>query len=158
MDTDKLKVAELRSELQKRNEDTRGTQAVLRERLQQVLQEEALNEAAEREGKIEGTEATADDARSVGTARSVRSRVSTVSNRSSVTSERAIEAARRAALRARAASLKKKHELEKQEAQLRRMKEELELQAELEESEAKEEVLATFEQDAKSLKPEDKLT
>ena len=158
MDTDKLKVAELRSELQKRNEDTRGTQAVLRERLQQVLQEEALNEAAEREGKIEGTEATADDARSVGTARSVRSRVSTVSNRSSVTSERAIEAARRAALRARAASLKKKHELEKQEAQLRRMKEELELQAELEESEAKEEVLATFEQDAKSLKPEDKPT
>lgn len=152
MDVDKLKMAELRSELQKRNEDTRGTQAVLRERLQQVLKEEALNEGTGRKEKVEDTEAAADDARSVGA-----SGISSVS-RSSVTSERAIEAARRAALRTRAASLKKKHELEKQEAQLRRMKEELELQAELEESEAKEEVLARFEQDVKSLKSEDKPT
>ena len=43
MDLNSLKKEDLKSELAKRGEDVRGTKAVLKERLEQVLKEEALN-------------------------------------------------------------------------------------------------------------------
>ena len=153
MDLDKLQVAELRQELGKRGEDIRGTKSVLRERLQQVLKEEALAQ-----GTLDATGSSIqpvaaqeekenkEDVKSVRSSHSVTTRTS---SRVSVASERALEAARRAGLHAKAAALKKKHELEEMQEQLRRKKEELEIQAELDESLAKEDVLAQFEKEDK---------
>ena len=152
METDKLQVADLKRELDRRGEDTRGTKSVLRERLEQVLREEAIAHGTLDDKNrdveavpVQGKEESKGDAKSV---RSSHSGISTrVSSRASVASERALEAARRAGLHAKAAALKKRHEIEELQEQLRRKKEELEIQAELDESLAKEDVLAQFEED-----------
>ena len=152
METDKLQVADLKRELDRRGEDTRGTKSVLRERLEQVLREEAIAHGTLDDKNrdveavpVQGKEESKGDAKSV---RSSHSGISTrVSSQASVASERALEAARRAGLHAKAAALKKRHEIEELQEQLRRKKEELEIQAELDESLAKEDVLAQFEED-----------
>ncbi|XP_043237661.1 uncharacterized protein LOC122389569 isoform X2 [Amphibalanus amphitrite] len=154
MDLDKLQVAELKRELDRRGEDTRGTKSVLRERLGQVLKEElaqsalgdkvSVKSSPEQEQELKDVKEGAEGARSV---RSGSSSTRTSSKAASVASERALEAARRAGLRTKAAALKKRHELEAMQEELRRKKEELEVQAELDESLAKEEVLAQFERE-----------
>lgn len=133
-DIEAMRAEDLRQELEKRGEDTRGTKQVLKERFVQVLKEEAIS--------ADGIGAKTDNV--AGDTSSVRS----AGSKSTVASERVMEASRRAGLLAKAAALKKKHELELQLEQLRRKQEELMIMAELEESEAKERVLAQYEDGA----------
>ena len=151
MDVEKLQKEELKSELAKRGEDVQGTKAVLKERLQTVLQRELLG--SEMEGGVSHTE---DD--KVGSQRSspgLSRAASSVSSSGAVRAERAMELAKQAGLLAKKAALKRKHELEAREAELRRLKEELEVEAEIEESKAKENVLLQYEDSA--LEGEDKM-
>lgn len=143
MNIDELQKEELKSELSKRGEDVRGTKAVLKERLQQVLKEEAMDGGKPPEiGKRKEDIKDDDDGNS---AVSSSKPASSVRTSASIRSERAIEKAKHAGLLVKKQALLKKHHIEAQEAQLRKMKEELELQAEIDECVAKEEVLGRYE-------------
>ena len=145
---EKMSVSELRRELEQRNEDTRGTKAVLQERLREVLKEEALSKEdghVEAEAKLENV--ITEDAGSVGKSEGGKSRTSVASSSrksatSSASSARKIEAAKAAGLKAKAAALQKKYKLEQEELRLKQEKEQLELEADLAECMAREEALA----------------
>ncbi|XP_043191513.1 uncharacterized protein LOC122364821 [Amphibalanus amphitrite] len=151
MDVEKLQKEELKGELAKRGEDVQGTKAILKERLQKVLQKELLG--SEMEGGVSHTE---DDKAGSQKGSPAPSRAgSNVSSSAAVKAERAIELAKQAGLLAKKEALKRKHELEAREAELRRLKEELEVEAEIEESKAKEGVLLQYEESV--FKGEDKM-
>ncbi|XP_043214441.1 uncharacterized protein LOC122377914 [Amphibalanus amphitrite] len=155
IDIEKLVVRDLKRELDARGEDSRGTKAVLKERLAQVLREEACYKKAVMPDEDARSQADVDPesiARKEAFQMDVRSHdgtdarsVKSTSSRASVTSQRATEAARLAGLKAKMNALKQKHELEEQIENLRRKQEEVQLLAELKECEAKEAVLARFE-------------
>ena len=133
MDLDKLTKEALVSELGRRGEDTRGTKAVLKERLEEVLKEEAFQiDKPAAAAQPDERRKPEDDTRSLRTA---------ASTTSSIASARALEKAKLAGLTARKEALKRRHLIEAEEAELRRRKEALEIQAEMDESEAKGKVL-----------------
>ena len=126
----------------------RGTKAVLKERLEQVRKEEALNAQKPVEAVAKASSVNDDGGNSPRSSKPPSSVRTSVSMRS----ERAMEQAKHAGLLAKREALKKKHqieaqeaELKAQEAELRKLKEELELQAEIDASEAKSKVLNQFE-------------
>ena len=151
MDLSKLPKEELVKELGRRGEDTRGTKAVLRERLGEILKEEAFPVVPLAESLKLGTELDRDQGKSEGI-QNVETqskleddavsfkRAPSVRTTSSMASARATERAKLAGLSARKEALKRKHELEAKEAELRHMREDLELQTEIKESEAREKV------------------
>ena len=108
MDVEKLQKEELMDELAKRGEDVQGTKAILKERLQRVLQKELLG--SEMEGGVSHTE---DDKAGSQKGSPAPSRAgSNVSSSAAVRAERAIELAKQAGLLAKKEALKRKHELE----------------------------------------------
>ena len=105
----------------------------MKERLEQVLKEEALN--AEKGGAVPTPVPRMEDADDNLDKQSV----------ASVTSMRAKEEAKLAGLKAKRLTLKKKHELELKEAQLKQEMEEMDIDAEIAEGEARESVLNQYE-------------
>ncbi|KAK3887547.1 hypothetical protein Pcinc_008364 [Petrolisthes cinctipes] len=138
---DKLTVVDLKAELGKRGLDTRGTRASLMDRLRIVMESEGVDPNVSFSGNDEQAIRPEDSvsqtsrhcSRSVGSLRSFSS---------SVRVTRAMEAARKAGLLAKAEILKKSQEKEQEELRFRQEKEQLLVQSEIEESRAREEVLA----------------
>ena len=168
MDIEKLQVQDLKRELDARGEDARGTKAVLKERLIQVMKEESFQKKAEQLPKEESEQKKdieqkkdneqkkdIEQKRDVEQQKDVETRtqddmidarsIRSTSSRGSVTSQGAAEAARRAGLKAKMDALKQKHEIEVQIENLHRKQEEVQLLADLKECEAKDSVLAQFE-------------
>ena len=154
IDIEKLQVADLKREPDARGEDSRGSKAVLKQRLSQVLKEESYQKKIELQPKGVSEQRKDVESRSQGDvdARSIK----TTSSRGSVASQRAVEAARRAGLIAKMDALKQKHELEAQIEHLRRKQEQMQLVADLKESEAKDSVLAQFEADETKQDPHER--
>lgn len=159
MDIDKLSKEGLVAELSKRGEDTRGTKAVLRERLQEVLREEEFQtkpvdeKTAEFQSDPRKEETRAMDKDVEGSVKDgggmsspASSKPTSVRTSASLRSERVMEQAKQAGLLAKRDALRKKHEIEAREAELRRLKEELEVDMEIEESKARQKVLLDFEE------------
>ena len=144
MDLNKLTKDELKGELAKRGEDVSGTKTVLKERLEQVIQEEGIDakHIETMTGKMEGMQGEKRESAAGSVAGSVAG--SSTRSSTSVKSERALQRAKLAGLIARREALKKRHEIEEQEEKLKKMKEVLEVEAEIEESEAKDKVLSQY--------------
>ena len=92
----------------------RGTKAIMKERLEQALKEEALNaeKPVEAVAKASSVNDGGNSPRSSKPPSSVRTSVS-------MRSERAMEQAKHAGLLAKREALKKKHQIEAQEAELK---------------------------------------
>ncbi|KAK4326945.1 hypothetical protein Pmani_002549 [Petrolisthes manimaculis] len=144
---DKLTLVDLKAELEKRGLDTRGTRASLMDRLRIVMESEGVDPNVYFSGNDEQairpedsvSQTSRHGSRSVGSLRSFSS---------SVRVTRAMEAARKTGLLAKAEILKKSQEKEQEELRLRQEKEQLLVQSEIEDSRAREEVLAKVDSEA----------
>lgn len=153
---DKMSVIELKAELRRRDLDTRGTKAVLIERLRATVGDGFDFNPQQRD--LDQSVVPGDSVSQISQSccKSQGSRVSSLSGRSSIRVTRAMEAAKRAGLMAKATSLRLVQEKEEEELRIRKGmeveelkirhdKEQLQVQAELEEIAAREQALAEFE-------------
>lgn len=138
-----LTFIELKANLRTRDLDTRGSKAVLLERLRNALENEGtdLNAYFNTLRPPVGPE----DSVSQISHRSAGSRRSSVSSRHSIMVTRAMEAANKAGLKARASTIRKKQSKEQEEMRIRQEKEQLDIDAQISESDARERALAEFE-------------